>query len=128
MNHVFFFGLVPASIALFMAIRSRRIFLIIAASLIVIAGIMNFSAMAANNGKMPAKNAEQIMQAFKDRGIVDKDHVLMTENSRLKPLCDIYGTHTRHIRYSLGDVLLTLGLLVGMGYGTINVARHLANL
>jgi hypothetical protein len=108
LNWVIYFGLIYVSL-----LNIKNPFMM----LIFLGTLFNFAAIAANGFKMPVYVSEQLfdVEAKKMFLLSGKDlvHTLLTEETKLKFLCDIITLHPPYPfpkAISLGDVFLLAGV------------------
>lgn len=81
------------------------------------ANLFNGMAILANEGRMPYVGIRPLT-------VVDFGyHVPITSDSKLLPLCDIFGVGTS-INYSVGDVFFAIGATMAIGFWLLNIVRR----
>ena len=84
----------------------------------MIGGLLNLTAMGANNFMMPVQGLKSL----------DFSHTQITEDTKLKPLCDIYPLTVNGnviASYSVGDVILFLiWPLTAVGYSVYKRKKY----
>lgn len=83
---------------------------------IVAAGhLMNFLVIAVNQGKMPVRMTDRIMELTGGNPYFDRGHMMLVEETRLKIFADLFVLDIPVIPisvFSIGDVFLVLGIFL----------------
>lgn len=87
-------------------LKAKKGLMALGTGIICLAGVMNGTVMAFNSGRMPVRSPHVLISTS------DNTHSEITRYSHLLWLADVHGAV--QYRYSLGDVVVMLGLFVAL--------------